>query len=148
VALCRGDEWAPAIKVSESPEKTINPGHKSVWRIYDQRGRATNDLLALEDEDPRQMNPVVLHHPVNHTRYRSLRREEVSAVERLLTPVMAAGRVVYDPPDIEQMRAQRQADVERLDPGVKRLVNPHIYHVSLSERLWGLKQDLIKRSQG
>jgi nicotinate phosphoribosyltransferase len=34
--------------------------------------------------------------------------------------------------------------VERLDPGVKRLVNPHIYHVSLTERLWNLKQTLIE----
>jgi nicotinate phosphoribosyltransferase len=33
--------------------------------------------------------------------------------------------------------------VERLDAGVRRLVNPHIYHVSLTERLWQLKQELI-----
>jgi nicotinate phosphoribosyltransferase len=31
-----------------------------------------------------------------------------------------------------------------LDPGVKRLINPHIYHVSLTRRLWDLKQELIK----
>jgi nicotinate phosphoribosyltransferase len=33
--------------------------------------------------------------------------------------------------------------MERLDAGVKRLVNPHVYHVSLSEQLWDLKQRLI-----
>jgi nicotinate phosphoribosyltransferase len=27
---------------------------------------------------------------------------------------------------------------------VRRLVNPHIYHVSLSQRLWDLKQALLK----
>jgi nicotinate phosphoribosyltransferase len=26
---------------------------------------------------------------------------------------------------------------------VTRLLNPHIYHVSLTQRLWDLKQDLI-----
>ena len=41
------------------------------------------------------------------------------------------------------MREQRAADVSRLDPGVRRLVNPHVYHVSLSQRLWDLKQDMI-----
>jgi nicotinate phosphoribosyltransferase len=41
------------------------------------------------------------------------------------------------------MRALRTADLERLDPGVRRLMNPHIYHVSLSERLWQLKEALI-----
>jgi nicotinate phosphoribosyltransferase len=33
--------------------------------------------------------------------------------------------------------------MERLDPGVRRLLNPHIYHVSLTERLWDVKQHLI-----
>jgi nicotinate phosphoribosyltransferase len=45
---------------------------------------------------------------------------------------------------IADMRARRQADVERLDAGVKRLVNPHIYHVSLTDKLWNLKQELIQ----
>jgi nicotinate phosphoribosyltransferase len=33
--------------------------------------------------------------------------------------------------------------VARLDPGVRRLINPHIYHVSVTERLWEMKQKLI-----
>jgi nicotinate phosphoribosyltransferase len=41
------------------------------------------------------------------------------------------------------MRTSREADLGQLDPGVKRLMNPHIYHVSLSQRLWELKQQLI-----
>jgi nicotinate phosphoribosyltransferase len=45
------------------------------------------------------------------------------------------------------MRAQRQADLERLDPGVCRIINPHIYHVSLTEKLWHLKQDLVHAMQ-
>jgi nicotinate phosphoribosyltransferase len=42
------------------------------------------------------------------------------------------------------MRARREADVERLDPGVRRIMYPHIYHVSLTQRLWDLKQALIE----
>jgi nicotinate phosphoribosyltransferase len=37
--------------------------------------------------------------------------------------------------------------VEALDPGVRRLVNPHIYHVSLSQKLWDLKQALIDEAR-
>jgi nicotinate phosphoribosyltransferase len=33
--------------------------------------------------------------------------------------------------------------LERLDPGVKRLVNPHVYHVSVTRRLADLKARLI-----
>jgi nicotinate phosphoribosyltransferase len=32
-----------------------------------------------------------------------------------------------------------------LHSGVKRLVNPHVYHVSLSSRLWDLKQELVQQ---
>jgi nicotinate phosphoribosyltransferase len=143
VALHKDGGWVPAFKVSESPEKTINPGHKSVWRLYDRRGRANTDMLTLDDEDPRAMRPIIVHHPVAHTRYRSLEPEEVSSVESLQVEVLRAGQLVYDLPSIEAMRAWREADLDRLDPGVKRLMNPHIYHVSLSERLWNLKQALI-----
>ncbi|MCC6190485.1 MAG: nicotinate phosphoribosyltransferase [Anaerolineales bacterium] len=147
VAVCQDDDWVPAIKVSETPEKTLNPGHKGVWRLYDQRGRATTDLLTLQAEDPRQMDPLVLHHPVAPTRFRSLRQAEVSAAEPLLQDVLVEGRLAVDQPSLEAMRALREADLNRLDPGVKRLMNPHIYHVSLSEKLWRQKQALIAAAQ-
>jgi nicotinate phosphoribosyltransferase len=51
--------WTPAIKISENPAKTPNPGLKQVWRVYDRRGQATADLLSLHDEDPQQMRPLV-----------------------------------------------------------------------------------------
>jgi nicotinate phosphoribosyltransferase len=144
VAVREKGGWMPAIKISETPEKTINPGHKLVWRVYDQRGKATADLLSLDVEDPRRMASILLHHPTEHTTYRTLNREDVSWVEPLLVDVLAEGELVYDLPSIEAMRERRCADVERLDVGVKRLVNPHIYHVSLTERLWDLKQELIE----
>jgi nicotinate phosphoribosyltransferase len=34
--------------------------------------------------------------------------------------------------------------VSRLDAGVRRLINPHVYHVALTQRLWDLKQGLIE----
>ena len=45
------------------------------------------------------------------------------------------------------MRVVRDTDLNCLDPGVKRLMNPHIYHVSLSEGLWALKQELIAEAR-
>jgi nicotinate phosphoribosyltransferase len=55
--------------------------------------------------------------------------------------------MIYHSPSIDEMRALRDRDLERLDPGVKRIMFPHIYHVSLTQRLWDLKQDLMKRYQ-
>jgi nicotinate phosphoribosyltransferase len=142
-AVERQGEWLPAIKVSESPAKTPNPGHKAVWRIYDERGMATADLLGLADEQPRALDPLVLRHPTDHAQFRSLGQAQISAIEPLLADVLVEGRPVADLPPIEELRRRRESDLARLDPGVRRLVNPHIYHVSLTERLWALKQELI-----
>ena len=144
VAVRDNGQWLPAIKVSESSEKTPNPGHKRVWRLYDQRGKATADLLSLDDEDPGRMEQIILRHPSDHTKHRTLERGEVSEIEPLLVDILREGKLVYDLPSIAQMRQRREADMERLDPGVRRLLNPHIYHVSLTERLWQLKSKLIE----
>ncbi len=145
VAVEHNGAWVPAIKISETPEKTPNPGHKAVWRLYDSRGQATADLLCLAEEDPTQAPELVLRHPMDHTKLRRLRREEISGMEQLLVPILREGELIYELPSLDEMRAQRLADLERLDAGVRRIVNPHVYHVSLSERLWNLKQELLAR---
>ena len=143
VGVRNNGTWVPAIKVSESADKTPTPGHKRVWRIYDQRGNATADLLSLDHEDPRQMERIILRHPFDHTKCRTLDRGDVSEIEPLLVEILREGQLVYDLPTIEAMRKRRQQDVDRLDPGVRRLLNPHIYHVSLTDQLWKLKQSLV-----
>jgi len=44
------------------------------------------------------------------------------------------------------VRKRRVSDLDRLDPGVKRLVNPHVYHVSVTRRLADLKTRLIEET--
>lgn len=144
VSVERGAEWAPAIKLSETPRKTLNPGNKKVFRIYDKRGHATADLLTLDEPGLEEAQEITLRHPLDHTKYRVLMRETISAIEPLLVKVIDQGGVVYDFPSIEDIRELRSQDMDRLDSGVKRIVNPHIYHVSLSKKLWNLKQDLIR----
>jgi nicotinate phosphoribosyltransferase len=146
VAIEKEGRWLPAIKLSETPAKTINPGDKRVWRLYDRRGLATADLLSLADEELWDKDELVLRHPTEPSIYRSLRREDISEIEPLLVDVLENGKLVYELPTIEEMRRRRHADVARLDAGVRRLVNPHVYHVSLSERLWERKQALISKA--
>ncbi|MCL4561573.1 MAG: nicotinate phosphoribosyltransferase [Chloroflexi bacterium] len=147
VAVCNEEKWVPAIKISETPEKTLNPGHKLAWRLYDQREKATADLLSLDSEDPRTVENLLLRHPMDNARYRLLRSKDLSGIEPLQVDVVKKGKVVYDLPGIDEIRQVRQADVDRLDAGVKRLMNPHTYHVSLTEGLWDLKQDLIRKAR-
>lgn len=144
VAVQDNSQWVPAIKISENAAKIPNPGHKNIWRVYDEREQATADLLSLSDEDPRRENELVLHHPSNAQAYRRLTHDLISKIEPLLVDIIVDGNIVYDRPSIEEMRTLRDQDLEKLDSGVKRIMYPHIYHVSLTQRLWDLKQKLIR----
>lgn len=143
VAVCQDGNWQPAMKISESPEKVLNPGHKAVYRVYDERQRATADLIALAEEKVNGHDPLILQHPSQIGVYRELAQEYISQIEPLQIEVMKEGKLVYDMPSIETMREVRKQDIDRLDLGVRRIVNPHIYHVSLSQKLWDLKQDVM-----
>jgi nicotinate phosphoribosyltransferase len=145
VALWDGQQLRPAMKISESRAKTLNPGDKRVWRVYDARGKATADLVTLASEDPASGDALTLRHPTDEGRYRVLSRDMIQKVEPLLKEVVRDGRRVADPVPVEVLRRRRLADLERLDPGVRRLVHPHLYHVSLSQALWDFKQDLTHR---
>jgi len=145
VAIEDGGDLKPAIKLSESKAKTLNPGDKRVWRVYDRRGKATADLIGLAGENPVAGEPLTLCHPTDEPRRRRLSGDDVAEIESLHEEVFVDGVRMEEPADLETLRNRRVADLKRLDPGVKRLMNPHLYHVSLSEGLWNHKAELVRR---
>lgn len=147
VALQKNGDWQPAIKISESPAKILNPGTKQVWRLYDEQQKATADLLSAQDEEPATEKILELHHPTDHTRQRKLSPDCLTKIEPLLENMLVNGQQIYQSASIEELRQRRRKDEACLHSGVKRLMNPHIYHVSLSDKLWNLKQRLIKTMQ-
>ena len=148
VALYEEGRWRPMLKVSEAPRKTPNPGDKGVWRVYDRRRQATADVLALAGEELPAMERLTLHHPVRRGVTRELERQEISAIEPLLVEVLEQGERVLPPQTLAEMRDRRRTDLEHLDPGVRRLINPHVYHVSLTRDLWALKRQLVAEARG
>jgi nicotinate phosphoribosyltransferase len=80
--------------------------------------------------------------------YRVLDRSGVTEIEELLLEVFRDGRRTAPSPSLEEMRALRVADLERLDAGVRRLVNPHIYHVSLTDEMKQLQLRLVREARG
>ncbi len=132
VAIERDGRMVPSTKVSDSPEKQPIPGEKEVWRLYDRRGNATADLVAEPGEDLDV--DLDVFHPHRAALSRSLGADEVSAREKLLAPVWDGGRT-RPPAPIEAHRERRMEDLHRLDPGVRRIIDPHIYHVSVTQRV-------------
>ena len=78
------------------------------------------------------------------TKKRILTKDQISKIEPLLFDIIVDGKVVYNFPSIEEIREVRLKDLKNLDSGVKRLILPHPYHVSLSKKLWDVKQKLIE----
>lgn len=140
-------KWIPALKISDSPEKATIPGEKQVWRIYNRRGRAEADLITLANENPLEFDNLLLHHPFESNITRNIARNEISSIEPLFTDIIKNGKICYTFPSVQNLRSIRDSDLERQESGVKRLINPHIYHVSLSEKLWDLKEEITIRQK-
>jgi nicotinate phosphoribosyltransferase len=141
----QGDQsdWRPAIKISENIEKMAVPGEKRVTRAYDDRGLATVDIIAAADEDPLSDDQIELFHPHRELR-RTIAKTSVSDAEDLLVRVFESRLRRDGSPDLETLRDRRISDLDRLHPGVRRLVNPHIYHVSLTRRVKDLQTSLMR----
>ena len=139
------DEWLPAIKISESVEKIPNPGNKKVWRIYNSKDKANADLLTLENEVPAVDEDILLHSAISQSKKRTLAKDHISRIEPLIETILDAGKLVYNFPSIDELREVRKNDIEHLDPGVKRLINPNYYHVSISDKLYKMKMNLIEK---
>jgi len=139
-----GARWVPTIKVSNNPEKVTNPGIKQVWRFSNGAGSPLADLISLDDEPPKPGEPQLLHHPSGD--YRSFRLEEYAAVTPLLAPRMTGGKILESSTDLSAARSRATSGLDRLDDTYKRLINPHVYKVSLSTGLRDLKARLIREA--
>jgi nicotinate phosphoribosyltransferase len=143
-----GGEWVPTIKVSNNPEKVTNPGIKQVWRFSNDDGAFLADLICLEGETIAPGRAYTFHHPMGD--YRSFIMKDYAAATPLLGPRMKGGKIVGEAPDLSAIQARTRGELDRLDDTYKRLINPHIYKVSLSDGLNTLKIRLIRQnlSQG
>ncbi|MBO4533132.1 MAG: nicotinate phosphoribosyltransferase [Treponema sp.] len=134
----------PAMKFSDNPAKTTNPGIKNVFRLYDENGMACADILALEDEAPEVGKEYRYYHPMVDYRQFSFKAEKI---EPLLKKRLSNGeRTEPRLPDSEQLRISHQnmqKQLETLDESYKRILNPHIYKVSITEKLKDLKLKFI-----
>ena len=108
-------EGRPVMKLS--PEKVSPPGAKEVYRLTDNDGLFSRDVVATQGE-------------------------KLPAGESLLEEVMVAGKRTRPAPSLEEIRGRLQADFSRLDPHFKRVVNPPHYPVTLSPGLQRLTNSI------
>ncbi|HIT57111.1 MAG TPA: nicotinate phosphoribosyltransferase, partial [Candidatus Galloscillospira stercoripullorum] len=134
----------PRIKISENPAKITTPHFKKVYRLYDKEsGNAFADLLCVHDEVIDFTQPLELFDPDATWKRKTFTN---FTARELLAPIFVGGKRVYTSPTITEMRAYCAQQVDLLWDEVKRFENPHNYYVDLSQKLWDIKHDLLKRS--
>ncbi|MCL2128711.1 MAG: nicotinate phosphoribosyltransferase, partial [Treponema sp.] len=152
MASCEDEngQMHPVMKFSDNPEKTTNPGVKQVWRIKNSQGSALADVLALDDageaEISRPGSRCCFWHP--SADYRHFFHAIEGAPEPLLNKYLEGGKPCRPLPSLDEIRACSVSSLETFDATYKRLLNPHVYKVSITEKLRGLKLELIKLSLG
>ncbi|MGM9538972.1 MAG: nicotinate phosphoribosyltransferase, partial [Candidatus Onthomonas sp.] len=131
----------PKIKVSENPEKIINPHFKKVFRLYDnESGEAIADVLTVYDEEIKSGEPIRLFDPRATWKRKTVRN---FTAKEMLVPIFKDGELVYKLPTLPEIQAYCKSQVDLLWDEVKRFDNPHVYYVDLSDELWNIKQDLL-----
>jgi nicotinate phosphoribosyltransferase len=106
--------FLPAMKLSKG--KVTYPGRKQVFRLRDKRGRFVQDVVGLE-------------------------REEIKG-KALLKKVLSGGKVTYNMPALEKIRAFAKTNLSRFPDRFKKIDAPYRYPVTVSPKLLKLRNSL------
>ena len=131
----------PKIKISENTAKITNPHFKKVYRLFDRdTGKALADQICVWDEEIDDTQPLTIFDPLAVWKTKKLTN---FTAKELLKPIFKDGRLVYQKPNLTEIRSYCAEQIDLLWDEVKRFQNPHNYYVDLSEKLWLVKRELL-----
>lgn len=129
------------IKISENTAKITNPGFKKVYRFYSKEtNKALADVITLYNEEIPENNFTIFD-PNNPWRKKTLNNY---VVKNLQEQIFKDGELVYKNPNLNEIAEHCKEELNTLWDEVRRLNNPHKYYVDLSEKLWELKNNMLK----
>ena len=135
----------PKIKISENITKITNPHFKKVYRFYDKEtGKAIADELCLHTETIDDSQPHTIFDPIATWKTKEMTNY---TIRELLVPIFKNGVCVYEQPSLSEICQYCKEQIALLWDEVKRFENPHNYYVDLSQALWEVKQDLLKKNR-
>jgi nicotinate phosphoribosyltransferase len=137
-----GEPWQYKIKLSEEIVKMSDPGILQVRR-YHTKGAFISDVIY--DEETGLGNECTMVDLIDPTMRRNIPAN--TPFTNLLVPVFRAGKAVYEAPSISQAQRHTQEQLACLPAEVKRFIEPQIYPVGLEQRLYELKEHLIRQAR-
>lgn len=133
--------WRSRMKISSNIEKATDPGQKQLLRYYDAQGHPLCDVMALQGESYPESGTVEGRSrlwPHLH-----LRESNTARMQPLLDLVFEDGRRLRPAQPVSAVREYAQQQKNLLADEYKRLRNPQIYPVFLSEALGKIKDGMI-----
>lgn len=144
-AVEKDGEIIPKIKLSENVQKITTPGNKRVYRLYDREsGKAAADLITLASETIDDSRPYELFDPDFTWKRKTLTNY---TARELLEPLFRKGECVYKERNIEEIKSYCREQIDTLWDEVTRFENPHNYYVDLSQQLWDVKHELLRKNK-
>ena len=140
-AVHENGAWDPRIKVSDTVEKTTNPGLKDVYRVYNAEGRAVADLIVKAGESVDMTEPYAFVDPVRP--WKKLRFENCTA-RKLQRQMIADGRRTEPSEPIREIasRVKRQMAAEIWEEE-QRFENPHEHYLDMSPAYYEMKMKML-----
>jgi nicotinate phosphoribosyltransferase len=134
------NEWDYKVKLSEQAIKISNPGILQVRR-YSKNNEYVGDMIYnLAKPLPEESSMI---DPNDVTRRKVFEKE--MNFEDLLVPIFRKGKLVYQTPNILEIKKNVENSLNHFHQGIKRFVNPHTYPVGLEKGLSDDKYDLIMK---
>jgi len=131
------------LKLTGDAAKISTPGKKQVWRILSENNtKPEGDYVTLIDENPQEKDELFMFHP-DYT-YINKTVEDFTA-RPLLHDIFVDGELVYDQPEIDEIKEYAKECLDEQYEEYKRVLNPEPYPVDLSQKLYDSKMDAIQR---
>jgi len=100
-------------------------------------------LITLSDEKLSTGVSYTFYHPFSTQDFFVMKSHSYAEIKPLLTKKLENGHRLYPEIPLREIQSKSAELLTHFDKSYKRQINPHIYKVSLSERLSKLKTELI-----
>ena len=135
----------PKIKISETFEKITNPGHKKLWRVYDENKKAVADLITLYDETPDFSSPYYYVDPAKPWKNRCFENCTLKELQHL---VMKDGKRLYRSKPLNEIRKYVSDQLENeIWEEEQRFEFPHHHYIDMSPEYYKMKMELLTEAQ-
>ncbi|NLK66579.1 MAG: nicotinate phosphoribosyltransferase [Campylobacteraceae bacterium] len=132
----------PKMKISNDPRKINNPGYKQVYRFYDKEtNKALADVICLDDEKFESLDELEIFHPLYTYKRKTLTN---FYTRKLLEPLFIDGKFVGEKRSVKDIAKFAKDELNTIWEEHLRNVDPATYKVDLSQKLWDIRESIIK----